>query len=63
MIINLVLSMKVVVIKAVFAFHNTVSYFRKRNSNIYIRSQDAKKAFDRINYFPMLLCLIKHDFS
>ena len=45
--------------KAIFAFNNTVRYFRDKNSNVYIYALDITKAFDRLNHFNLFQCLLE----
>jgi hypothetical protein len=45
--------------KAVYMFTSTVKYFIERNSNVYICALDASKAFDRVNHYFLLTCLIE----
>ena len=47
--------------KAIFAFNNTVRYFRDKNSNVYICALDITKAFDRLNHFSLFQCLLEHE--
>jgi hypothetical protein len=43
---------------ALFALRQVVDYFTDRNSNVYIASLDASKAFDRVNHFKLFTTLI-----
>ena len=45
--------------KALFTFRSTVQHFRGSGSRAYVASLDLTKAFDRVNYFGLQLCLIK----
>ena len=42
---------------ATFALRQVVQYFNSRNSNVYIASLDASKAFDRVNHFKIFSIL------
>ena len=44
---------------AIFALRQCVEYFNNRNSNVYIASLDASKAFDRVNHYKLFTTLIK----
>ena len=44
---------------AIFALRQVVEYFNDRNSNVYVASLDASKAFDRVNHFKLFTTLIK----
>lgn len=44
---------------AIFALRHVVDFYNERNSNVYIASLDASKAFDRVNHFKLYSCLIK----
>ena len=44
---------------AIFALRQVVEYFTKRNSNIYVASLDASKAFDRVNHYKLFTTLIR----
>ena len=48
--------------KAMFAFTNSVRYFRNRHNNIYVAALDVTKAFDRVNQFNVLQCLLECGF-
>ena len=37
--------------KAIFAVHSTVDNFNDRGSDVYVCALDAKKAFDRVNFY------------
>ena len=45
--------------KAVFAMTSVADYFRDRRSNVYIAALDATKAFDRVNHFSLMSCLLE----
>jgi hypothetical protein len=45
--------------KALFAFNRTVDYFNSNGSNVYICSLDACKAFDRVNHYSLLACMLR----
>jgi hypothetical protein len=45
--------------KALFAFNRTVDYFNSNGSNVYICCLDACKAFDRVNHFALLSCMLR----
>jgi hypothetical protein len=45
--------------KALFAFNRTVDYFNSNGSNVYICCLDACKAFDRVNHFALLACMLR----
>ena len=38
-----------------------VKYFSERNSNVYIASLDASKAFDRVNHYKFFSTLISNN--
>ena len=40
--------------KCTFALTETVNYFRKNKSNVYVMVLDATKAFDKVNYVKLL---------
>ena len=42
---------KLVCPNALFVLRQVVNYFNERNSNVYIASLDASKAFDRVNHY------------
>ena len=42
-----------------FILRQTIEFFNKKGSNVYISSLDASKAFDRVNHFKMYSSLIK----
>ena len=44
---------------AIFALRQTIQYFNARDSNVYIASLDASKAFDRINHFKLYSILLQ----
>ena len=44
--------------KCTFSLMETVNYFRKNNSNVYIMLLDATKAFDKVNYVKLFHQLI-----
>jgi hypothetical protein len=44
---------------AIFALRQCVEYFNERNSNVYIASLDASKAFDRVNHYKLFTTLIQ----
>ena len=44
---------------AIFALRQCVNYFNEGNSNVYIASLDASKAFDRVNHYKLFTTLIK----
>jgi hypothetical protein len=46
--------------KALFTFRSTVQFFFDGDSRVYVASLDLCKAFDRVNHFGLLLCLLKH---
>jgi hypothetical protein len=48
--------------KAIFAFNSTVNYFRDKHSNVFLSALDVTKAFDRINHFSLLSCLLERGF-
>ena len=48
--------------KAIFALNNTVNYFRERHSNKLLCALDMTKAFDRINQFSVLRCMLERVF-
>ena len=48
--------------KAIFALNNTVKYFRERHSNMFLCALDMTKAFDRINQFIVLRCMLERGF-
>ena len=43
---------------AIFALRQCVEYFNNRNSNVYIASFDASKAFDRVKHYKLFNTLI-----
>jgi hypothetical protein len=48
--------------KALFVFNSVVRYFSSKGSNVFCCSLDATKAFDRLNHFYILSCLIERGF-
>ena len=44
--------------KCTFALTETVNYFRKNKSNVYVMLLDATKAFDKVNYVKLFYQLI-----
>ena len=44
--------------KCTFALTETVNYFRKNKSNVYVMLLDATKAFDKVNYMKLFYQLI-----
>ena len=48
--------------KVIFAFDNTVKYFRDRHSNVFLSELDVTKAFDRLNHFSVMKCLLERGF-
>jgi hypothetical protein len=46
---------------AIFLLRRVIEYFNDRQSNVYIASLDASKAFDRLNHFTLFSTLIKSD--
>ena len=44
---------------AIYALRQVVDYFANRDSNTYIASLDASKAFDRVNHLKLFTILIK----
>ena len=44
--------------KCTFALTETVNYFRKNKSNVYVMLLDARKAFDKVNYVKLFYQLI-----
>ena len=49
--------------KDIFAVNNTVKYFCNKSSNIFLCVVDVYKAFDRLNHFSLLQCLIERGFT
>ena len=48
--------------KVIFAFNNTVKYFRGRHSNVFLSALGVTKAFDRVNHFSVMKCLLERGF-
>ena len=48
--------------RAIFGFANIVRYFRNRHNDVYLAALDVTKAFDRINHFNVLQCLLEYGF-
>jgi hypothetical protein len=44
---------------AIFSLRKVVEYFNSRDSNVYLASLDASKAFDRVNHYKLFTTLIK----
>ena len=44
--------------KCTFALTETVNYFRKNKSNVYVMLLDATKAFDKVNYVKFFTSLL-----
>lgn len=44
---------------AIFALRQVINYYTSHNSNVYIASLDASKAFDRVNHFKLYTVLIR----
>jgi len=44
---------------AIFALRQVVEYFNERESNVYVASLDASKAFDRVNHYKLYTTLIR----
>ena len=44
---------------AIFLLRRVISHFTDRQSNVYIASLDASKAFDRVNHYKLFSTLIK----
>jgi exonuclease III len=49
--------------KAIFALTSVVDYFRDRHSNVFVAALDATKAFDRVNHFSLMSCLLERGLS
>ena len=45
---------------AIFLLRRVIDYFTDKQSNVYVPSLDASKAFDRINHFKLFSTLIQH---
>jgi thymidine kinase len=45
--------------KAVFTFRSCVNYFTERGSNVHCVMLDSVKAFDRVNQYYLLSCLLE----
>ena len=45
---------------AIFLLRRVIEHFNDKESNIYIASLDAVKAFDRVNHYTLFSTLIKH---
>ena len=45
--------------KALIALKSTVQYFNEGGSRVHVASLDLFKAFNRVNYFGLLLVLLK----
>ena len=44
---------------AIFLLKQTVGFFNNNDSNVYLESLDASKAFDRLNHFKLYTTLVK----
>ena len=44
---------------AIFVLKQTIQYFNDNNSNVFLASLDASKAFDRVNHFKLFSILVK----
>ncbi len=44
--------------KAIFAVESTVKYFNEKESDVFVCSLDAEKAFDRVNHYFLFCCLL-----
>ena len=48
--------------EAMFAFNNIVKYFKDRHSIFFLSGLDVTKAFDRVNHFNVMKCLLERGF-
>ena len=49
--------------RALLVLNSVVKYFRLKGTNVFCCSPDATKAFDTLNHFYSLLCLIDKGFK
>ena len=48
--------------KALFTVKSTIEYFSERNRNVFFALLDAVKAFDRVNHYYIISCMLKRGF-